>query len=330
MSPVRRTHEDYTIAWICPLPFEKIAAAAMLDERHPHLSPSPYDQNNYVLGSINGHNVVIASLCEGDATEVAAGVAIRIFRDMKETFVALKLLLLVGVSGGVPTKTSEGDVMLGHVVVCKDTPSGLLKFDYQDARSPNQGFFRDMHSFAMSPSRILCTAAERLDIECKLASDDPLARNVERVTSKPQLQRYRYPGALNDRLYRSSYRHVDMELPCDECCDVGELVRRHTDGDIKPWVVVHRGAIAVGPWDKSLFEGSTRDGLAAADNILCFDRAAMYLLDRVPASSYEESLITRIRTRMICGKVMQQLRQPHTRESYFAISRARKSWSVMM
>src|SRR5579859_5584503 len=56
------THGDYTVGWICPLEVEQIAALEMLDEEHERLPQASSDHNVYNLGSIAGHNVVIAGL----------------------------------------------------------------------------------------------------------------------------------------------------------------------------------------------------------------------------------------------------------------------------
>lgn len=54
--------EDYTIAWICALPLELTASCAMLDEEHGRLSIHNDDENAYVLGRADQHNVVMVCL----------------------------------------------------------------------------------------------------------------------------------------------------------------------------------------------------------------------------------------------------------------------------
>ncbi|KAH0360135.1 Pfs, NACHT and ankyrin domain protein, partial [Aureobasidium melanogenum] len=54
------SHDDYTVAWICPLEVEQVAALEMLDEEHQRLPQPENDHNVYNLGSILNHNVVIA------------------------------------------------------------------------------------------------------------------------------------------------------------------------------------------------------------------------------------------------------------------------------
>jgi hypothetical protein len=53
--------EEYTIGWICALTKEFIAAKAFLDVLHdPVDNAAINDDNNYTLGRIGKHNVVIA------------------------------------------------------------------------------------------------------------------------------------------------------------------------------------------------------------------------------------------------------------------------------
>ncbi|KAF4895130.1 hypothetical protein CGCF415_v012018 [Colletotrichum fructicola] len=53
----------YTVAWICAVTAESVAARAFLDEEHgPPQQVATHDNNSYVLGSIGSHNVVIAAL----------------------------------------------------------------------------------------------------------------------------------------------------------------------------------------------------------------------------------------------------------------------------
>ncbi|KAK1843637.1 nb-arc and tpr domain protein [Colletotrichum chrysophilum] len=82
-------HDNYKVAWICPLEVEQIAALEMLDDEHPALPKSPADHNVYSLGSINGHNIVIAGLYEPGNCPAATVVA-----QMRMTFPSLRYGLL--------------------------------------------------------------------------------------------------------------------------------------------------------------------------------------------------------------------------------------------
>ncbi|PNP44464.1 hypothetical protein TGAMA5MH_03810 [Trichoderma gamsii] len=59
--------KDYNIGWICAISTERVAAEAFLDEEHePPEYVSTHDNNDYALGKIGKHNVVIAVLPDGE------------------------------------------------------------------------------------------------------------------------------------------------------------------------------------------------------------------------------------------------------------------------
>jgi nucleoside phosphorylase len=93
-------------------------ARAMLDKRHDNLPQDRRDHNNYGLGRIGPHNVVIACLPEGVMGGTSAA---RVAEQMSWTFRALRFGLMVGFGGGVPS--TENDIRLGDVVVSKPTGS---------------------------------------------------------------------------------------------------------------------------------------------------------------------------------------------------------------
>jgi hypothetical protein len=71
-------HKVYTVGWICAISTEYVAAQAFLDEMHegPEML-SRNDCNDYTLGEVAGHNVVVAVLPDGEyGTSSAASVAI--------------------------------------------------------------------------------------------------------------------------------------------------------------------------------------------------------------------------------------------------------------
>ncbi|KAJ5449841.1 PfsNACHT and ankyrin domain protein [Penicillium daleae] len=107
----RLRHDAYTIGWVCALPKERIAAQAMLDEEHESLPTPRNDNNAYTLGSICGHNVVIACL-PNPGTNPAATVA----TSMINTFQSIRFGLMVGIGGGIPPKVNLGDVVVSRPV----------------------------------------------------------------------------------------------------------------------------------------------------------------------------------------------------------------------
>ncbi|KAF5548838.1 ankyrin repeat L25 [Fusarium mexicanum] len=119
--------EEYTIGWICALSKELTAAKAFLDVPHdPVDNAATNDGNNYTLGSIVKHNVVIAILPYSQYGLVNAAATLK---DMTRTFSNLRAVLMVGIGGGVPGKK---DIRLGDIVVGSfgQTSSGVIQYDY--------------------------------------------------------------------------------------------------------------------------------------------------------------------------------------------------------
>ncbi|KAL4766371.1 uncharacterized protein BDW70DRAFT_155045 [Aspergillus foveolatus] len=120
---------DYTIAWICALVLEAAAARAMLDQIHaPPQQIS--DPNAYEFGELNDHYIVIAYLPNGVYGTVSAAIVVS---RMRLTFPRLQLGLMVGIGGGVSSKSN--DIRLGDVVVSKPgrKHGGVIHYDYGKA-----------------------------------------------------------------------------------------------------------------------------------------------------------------------------------------------------
>ncbi|KAL4982508.1 hypothetical protein BDW68DRAFT_195264 [Aspergillus falconensis] len=280
------THDDYTVAWICPLEVEQIAAIQMLDCEHSRLPQPPNDHNVYTLGSINGHNIVIAGLHSPGNNPAAVVVT-----QVRNTFKQLRFGLLVGIGGGVPTRSERGSIHLGHVVVSKPVGehSGVVQYDHGKAEV---GQFRHT-GFLAPPPTVLLNAAREMDVRRAMTQEDPLLEHIMRInTAVPGLRRYKYPGADKDQLYEPDYVHRDPSLSCRKCgCDSSHVVdRRAEDSDSDDddddahgqgrQVVVHRGTIAAG--ELVIKNGKLRDELARQYNILCFEMEAAGALADFP------------------------------------------------
>lgn len=256
-------HGDYTVGWICPLEVEQTAAWEMLDEEHEPLPQRRSDQNVYTLGSIGGHNVVIAGLPKPGNNPAATVVA-----QMRATFEELRFSLLVGIGGGVPTMTDSGIIRLGDVVVSKPTGvhSGAVQYDHGKSEV---GEFRRTGSLAQPPT-VLLNAAQKLASKRNRTRDDPISENMKRInTTVWGLRKYEHPGLVHDHLYQPDYIHLDPKVPCDRCeCDPAQRVQRDTGyDDDGTRVVVHRGTIASG--ERVIKDGVLRDQLAEQFDFPC-------------------------------------------------------------
>jgi nucleoside phosphorylase len=104
---------DYTVGWICAISTEYVAAQVFFDEKHKgpeHVFTN--DNNNYTLGKVDRHNVVIAVLPDGEYGTSSAAI---IARDMLHSFPNIRIGLMVGIGGGAPSQ--KHDIRLGDIVV---------------------------------------------------------------------------------------------------------------------------------------------------------------------------------------------------------------------
>ncbi|KAF4417536.1 Kinesin light chain 1 [Colletotrichum fructicola] len=259
-----RSRDDYKVAWICPLEVEQIAAMEMLDEEHPALPKPPADHNVYSLGSINGHNIVIAGLHQPGNCPAATVVA-----QMRMTFPNLRFGLLVGIGGGVPVETDDGMIRLGHVVVSKPAGghSGALQYDHGKARN---GYFERTGALAPPPA-VLLSAAQALAVQRARLRVDPVHQNVLRIdiTSRG-LRRFQHPDERTDHLFPPDYVHQHQGA-CSTKCDLSKRIPRTRDDD-NTFVIVHRGNIASG--ELVVKDASLRDTLAQQHGLLCFEMEA--------------------------------------------------------
>ncbi|KZL70068.1 NB-ARC and TPR domain protein [Colletotrichum tofieldiae] len=271
----RLSRDEYKVAWICPLEVEQIAAMEMLDEEHEALPQSATDHNVYSLGSINGHNVVIAGLHQTGNCPAATVVT-----QMRMTFQNLRFGLLVGIGGGVPVQTDEGMIRLGHVVVSKPTGehSGAVQYDHGKAKD---GQFQRTGALAPPPAALL-NAAQALAVQRARVENDPVQQNVKRIdTSRRRLRRFQFPGAANDHLYQSQHRHLQTGVSCSiGGCDPLQRIPRASDDEDETYVTVHRGIIASG--ELVIKDATLRDALAQQYELLCFEMEAAGVLADFP------------------------------------------------
>ena len=122
------SNDEYTVGWICAIRIEYLAAQLCLDEEHQRPEyVSRHDNNDYTLGRVGKHNVVIAVLPDGEyGTSSAASVA----RDMLHNFPNVRIGLMVGIGGGAPSR--KHDVRLGDIVVSApcNGKGGVTQYDF--------------------------------------------------------------------------------------------------------------------------------------------------------------------------------------------------------
>ncbi|KAF4552451.1 Phosphorylase-like protein 3 [Elsinoe fawcettii] len=275
-EPAGRTPQraDYQIGWICALPIELAAAQAMLDEEHEALDDQDAsDENTYVLGHIGKHNVVIACLPSGQyGTTSAATVA----KDMLRTFSdSLKIGLMVGIGGGIPSTTH--DIRLGDIVVSKPINSypGVVQYDM--GRVTADGKLERTGSLNAPPKSLL-TALAKLDANHKFREpaflgfiDNVVGQNGRAMNS------FGRPPPSSDRLFQPEHAHPAGAQDCRVCAD--EWVVTRTDRK-DAWPEVFHGTIASA--NVVVKDAPTRDRLGQELGALCFEMEAAGLMQDFP------------------------------------------------
>lgn len=269
--------QNYTVGWICALTTEYVAAQAFLDATHePPQSVEVHDNNHYTLGTVAGHNVVIAVLPDGEyGITSAANVA----RDMLHSFPNIRIGLMVGIGGGAPTE--ENDIRLGDIVVSapRDGRGGVFQYDFgktiQDRSFQPTGFLNQ-------PPTVVRTGVSGLKATYELKGnsiDDTIESLLN--TNKRLRKKYSRPDSSSDRLYRSYIVHLNEKSKCIIACgdDPSKLVLRdEREAEENP--TIHYGLIASA--NSLMKDASIRDKLAEEEDVLCFEMEAAGLMNNFP------------------------------------------------
>ncbi|KAI1178591.1 ankyrin repeat protein [Nemania sp. FL0916] len=264
------SRDDYTVGWICALSLEVAAAKAMLDDVHADLpaDPSVKDSNSYVLGSLHGHNVVIACPSIGvyGTTPVAA-----VATQMRKSFKSIRFNLIVGIGGGVPN--TKEDIRLGDIVVSKQTSArqGLIQYGFEECAEDQ---FTETGALNKQ-STLLLTAAGKVETN-SILGESQIPRYISDIEQIESLT-FAHPGPEQDILFDSDYEHIATESTEDGChhCSPDKIRHRQPREARNP--KVHYGLVASS--NQPMCHGLTRDKLALEHGILCFETEAVGITD---------------------------------------------------
>lgn len=264
------SRDEYTVGWICALPLEMAAAKAMLDHIHPDIpaDPSLNDTNAYILGSLCGHNVVVACLPVGVyGTTSAATVAMQ----MLTSFKSIRCSLMVGVGGGVPS--TKEDLRLGDIVVSRPMAArpGIIQYDFGKIETGDE---ISGTGALNKPSTLLLTAAGKVETNAILG-ESQISNHIAQIVEKDPLV-FSRPKPDEDFLFDPDYDHETepIEHACKRCNPdrIRHRLPRETQNP-----KVHYGLVASG--NQVMRHGTTRDKLARKHGILCFEMEAAGLMD---------------------------------------------------
>lgn len=267
---------NYVVGWICAIATEYVAAQEFLDEEHEGPTfVSPNDTNVYTLGRMGEHNVVIAVLPDGEyGTDTAASVA----TNMLNSFPNVRIGLMVGIGGGVPS--TKHDVRLGDVVVSapRDGNGGVFQYDFGKSIQ-GQGF---QHTrFLNQPPTSLRTAMTAIQAQYRRKGHQ-LEEAVNSILEKNvRLRRgYERPPRGTDRLFKAEVIH-DLRGCAAFCAEEpSNLVPRHERTEFEDNPAIHYGLIASA--NQLMKDALIRDSLAAEKDVMCFEMEAAGLMNHFP------------------------------------------------
>ncbi|KAF2178926.1 purine and uridine phosphorylase [Zopfia rhizophila CBS 207.26] len=266
-----------------PKDYTHVAAQAFLDAKHEGPEyVSPNDNNDYTLGKVKKHNVVIAVLPEGEyGISSAASVA----RDMLHSFPNVRVGLIVGIGGGAPSL--KHDIRLGDIVVSapRDGKGGVFQYDFgkaiQDQSLRPTGFLNQ-------PPMVLRTAVNGLKAQYE-SEGHQLEEAINSILEKKKRLRKKYqrPGRSSDRLYQTRVTHPPNNEANDgaNCAivysdDPSNLIPRHERSEDEDNPAIHYGLIASA--NQLLKDALLRDKFAKENDVLCFEMEAAGLMNQFP------------------------------------------------
>ncbi|KAH7146212.1 nucleoside phosphorylase domain-containing protein [Dactylonectria macrodidyma] len=270
----------YTVGWVCAITTESVAAQLFLDEKHdgPEYVATG-DNNDYTLGKVGKHNVVIAVIPDA---EYGVSSATAVAKDLQHSFLNVRVVLMVGIAGGAPSP--KNDIRLGDIVVSspRNGKPGVLQYDFGKAIQGQE--FKQTGCLSLPPS-VLRTAVSGLRAQYEVNCGHQLEEAIDGVLKKKsRLQKkYTRPHQSTDRLCDSEITHpLASEDSCVAVCgdDSSTLMPRHQRAENEDALAIHFGLNASG--DKLMKDAVVRVKFAKENDVLCFEMEAAGLMNQCP------------------------------------------------
>ncbi|KAF3278483.1 hypothetical protein TWF970_004496 [Orbilia oligospora] len=245
------------------------AARAMLDEIHGDLPNRSSDLNSYVFGAIGNHYVAMACLPYGIYGTTPAALVVC---QMQLSFPSIRFYMMVGIGGGIPTKT---DIRLGDVVVSVPTGqcSGVVQHDR--GKIVGGGHTKQTGNLHGPPRGLLNVVSKLRAIHS--SDGNRICQLLEEAESKLSKKIGFIRPKEDDILFRAGYDHIDSRSDTCDYCDEHEALVRSSRDMHDP--VIHYGIIASG--NTVIKDGKSRDSIGEKIGALCFEMEAAGVADVV-------------------------------------------------
>lgn len=210
MATPPASRDEFEVALVCSLPLEYDAVSLLFDqfwdENGDQYGRAIGDPNTYTTGRFGKFDVVLVLLPNTGKVSAASATA-----SLRSSYPGLRLVILTGICGAVPSSDAGDEILLGDVIISKT----VVQYDY-GGQYPDTFVAKDTTEDSLGrPDKnirglvaILKTARERERVEERAAL---LLEQIQGLAAK-KLRRlkadtYQYPGAASDKLFEATYRH---------------------------------------------------------------------------------------------------------------------------
>jgi nucleoside phosphorylase len=209
---------------------------------------------------------------------------------MVRTFSNVRIGLMVGIGGGVPT---QHDIRLGDLVVSSPDrrDGGVIQYDYGKAIQCQGLLIKG--SLNQPPTSIL-TAMTKLR-----ATNARKGHKIEEtiqviLEQNPRLtDKYQRLSPDKYRLYKADFLRASPGKSCLLACHKSNLIPRDARSSREDNLKIHYGLVTSG--NQVMKDAVIRDRLSADEEVLCFEMESAGLNNHFPCVIYATAL-TRIKT----------------------------------
>ncbi|EHK19554.1 uncharacterized protein TRIVIDRAFT_46254 [Trichoderma virens Gv29-8] len=224
MASPPASRDEFEVAVICALPLEYDAVTLLVDDWYEdgRYGRAPGDENIYKSARMGNVNIVLVGPTNVGKARAAAAAA-----SLRSSYPNLKVLLLTGICGGVPSTEEDQELLLGDVVISKSVIQYDLGKRYDGTFQMKKGI---EDSLGRARKRI-CDLVTHLEVDkWHEHLESQAACFLEQLQAKESSRhrrKYIYPGTASDQLFEPSYLHKHRlsTLPaCTECCQSSDSI----------------------------------------------------------------------------------------------------------
>lgn len=209
----------FNIAIICALTLESNAVEALFDQFYEdedrHYGRALGDTNAYTLGRIGRHNVVLAympGMGQIHSTAVAA--------HFHASFPKIRLGLVVGIAGGAPVSPKGDQIFLGDILISTELIQTDFGRQYADQLVRKE---ETKDILGRQNIEIRNFLGQLQGWRASKAFRERITEYIDHVLSINDFRASDFPGAENDRLFASGYRHKHQEIGSCTTCNAGQV-----------------------------------------------------------------------------------------------------------